>query len=138
MSMPQDAVESTAKIPVGPLSPARRKGVTRRRLGLGDLDGRSLEARRARQIARELEAGFAGQVTPVQHQAIERAALMVVLAEDLAARRLAGEAIPIVEVLRAEGVAKRAVAAIVAAQPIKPEPLSPGPRAIAAEKESTA
>jgi hypothetical protein len=84
------------------------------------LDGRSLAYRRARAIATELAAGFGAEITGVQRQAVERAALLCAIAEDLAARRLAGQSIPMDELLRAEGVARRAVRAIVAERPVKP------------------
>jgi hypothetical protein len=71
------------------------------------LDGRTRGAKRARGLAAELEHGFGGEVTKVQRQAIERAAMWCAIAEDLAARRLAGQMIPLDDVLRAEGVAKR-------------------------------
>jgi hypothetical protein len=73
------------------------------------VDGRTRGAKRARAIAAELEHSFGGEVTKVQRQAIERAAMWCAIAEDLAARRLAGQPIPLDDVLRAEGVAKRAL-----------------------------
>jgi len=114
------ASQTTGKIPAAPLSPARRVGVTRRRIGLSNLDGRSLECRRARQIAAELAAGFGKAITKTQRQACERAGLLCVVVEDLASRRLAGEPVGLSEVLRAEGVAKRACRAIEAAYPARP------------------
>jgi hypothetical protein len=59
----------------------------------------------------------------VQLQAVERAAVLCAIAEDLATRRLAGQQVPMDEVLRAEGVARRAVRAIVAERPAKPRGL---------------
>jgi hypothetical protein len=73
------------------------------------VDGRTRGAKRARAIAAELEHNFGGEVTKVQRHAIERAAMWCAIAEDLAARRLAGQLIPLDDVLRAEGVAKRAL-----------------------------
>jgi hypothetical protein len=84
------------------------------------LDGRSLAYRRARAIAAELAAGFGAEITKVQLQAVERAAVLCAIAEDLATRRLAGQPVPMDEVLRAEGVARRAVRAIIAERPAKP------------------
>jgi hypothetical protein len=84
------------------------------------LDGRSLAFRRARAIAAELAHGFGAEITKVQQQAVERAALLCAIAEDLAARRLAGQPVPMDELLRAEGVARRAVRAILAERPVKP------------------
>jgi hypothetical protein len=74
-------------------------------------------------LAAELERGWDG-ITPVQRQAIGRAAMWCAIAEDLTARRLAGQPIPLDDVLRAEGVAKRAVKAVLAE---RPKPL-PAPR----------
>jgi hypothetical protein len=87
------------------------------------LDGRSLAYRRARAIATELAAGFGVEITKVQRQTVERAAVLCAIAEDLATRRLAGQPVPMDELLRAEGVARRAVRAIVAERPLKPRGL---------------
>jgi hypothetical protein len=81
------------------------------------LDGRSIAARRAKAVVRELTQALGGTVTPMQLQAIERAAMHVVIAEDFAARRLAGEPVSLDETLRAEGVARRGVQAILANRP---------------------
>jgi hypothetical protein len=85
------------------------------------LDGRTRGSKRAHAIATELERGWNG-ITPVQRQAIGRAAMWCAIAEDLAARRLAGQLIPLDDVLRAEGVAKRAVKAVLAERPEPPAP----------------
>src|SRR5215813_5743349 len=91
------------------------------------LDGRSIAARRAKAVVRELTQALGGTVSPMQLQAIERAAMHVVIAEDFAARRLAGEPVSLDETLRAEGVARRSVQAILANRPEKsvPPPFSP-------------
>ena len=83
------------------------------------LDGRSIAARRARTVARELVQVLGGPdaVTPAQRQACERAGMLTAIAEDLAARQLAGASVCLDEVLRAEGVARRAVAAVLAMRP---------------------
>jgi hypothetical protein len=70
-------------------------------------------------LAAELECGWDG-ITTVQRQGIERAAMWCAIAEDLAARRLAGQLIPLDDVLRAEGVAKRAVKTVLAERPVPP------------------
>jgi hypothetical protein len=98
-------------------TPLTARSVARRKLGLNRLDGRSSFAIRAREIVAELERSVRGVITPLRRQSIERAALMLVLAEDLAARRLKGEAIPLDAVLRAEGCARRAVKAVLAERP---------------------
>ena len=48
--------------------------------------------------------------------------MLAALAEDLAARRLAGQPVPFDELLRAEGVAKRAIRAVLDECPAPPAP----------------
>jgi hypothetical protein len=57
----------------------------------------------------------------MQRAQIERAAMFTAIAEDLAARQLAGSRVCLDEVLRAEGVSRRAVAAVLASKTV-PEP----------------
>jgi hypothetical protein len=90
-----------------------------RLLTAGHLDGRTRASKRARSIAAELQAGFGDEITKVQRQAIERAAVLSVIAEDLVMRRLAGQPVSLDELLRVEGVAKRAIRAVVAERPVK-------------------
>ena len=59
----------------------------------------------------------------MQRQTVERAAVLCAIAEDLATRRLAGQPVPIGELLRAEGVAKRAIKGILAECPPQPRGL---------------
>jgi hypothetical protein len=99
----------------------------RRLLTVGHLDGRTRGSKRARQIAAELTGGFGPEITKTQKQAAERAAMLCALAEDLAARRLAGEAVSLDELMRLEGVARRAVARLGLPEARKvPAGLSPG------------
>jgi len=105
-----------ADLAAGPV--AKRKT---RLLTAGHLDRRTRGVKRARAIAAELERGWDG-ITPVQRQAIGRAAMLCAIAEDAVARRLSGEPISISDVLRAEGVAKRAVRAVLAERPVPPTP----------------
>jgi hypothetical protein len=93
-----------------------------RPLTIEHLDRRTRGSKRARALAAELARGWDG-ITEVQRQAVERAGMLCALAEDLLARRLAGQPVPMDEVLRAEGVARRAVRAIVAERPAKPRGL---------------
>src|SRR5262245_2083785 len=88
---------------------------------VADLDGRTRAARRAKAIVAELVQAMGGNVTLAQLQAIERAAMLCAIAEDLAARQLAGLSVTLDEVLRAEGTARRSVAAILANRP-EPKP----------------
>jgi hypothetical protein len=99
-------------------SPAAKRG--RRLLTARHVDGRTRGGKRARKLAAELVGGFGTGITEVQRRACEQAGMLAALAEDLAARRLAGQAISFDELLRAEGVAKRAIQAIVAERPAKP------------------
>jgi len=81
------------------------------------LDGRSIAARRAKAVVRDLVQALGATATPMQLQAIERAAMHVVIAEDYAARKLAGEAVCALEMIRAENTARRSVAAVLASKP---------------------
>ena len=59
---------------------------------VADLDGRTRAARRARAVVAELVKALGGPdaVSPGQRQACERAGMLTAIAEDLAARQLAG------------------------------------------------
>src|SRR5262245_56998593 len=85
------------------------------------LDGRSIAARRAKAVVRDLVQALGATATPMQLQAM-RAAMHVVIAEDYAARKLAGEAVCALEMIRAENTARRSVAAVLAMKPEPPEP----------------
>jgi hypothetical protein len=103
---------------------AAGRAISRRKARLmtaAHLDRRTRGGKRARNLAAELARGWDG-ITPVQRHAIERAAMWCAIAEDHAARRLAGQLIPLDDVLRAEGVAKRAVKAVLAERPAPPAP----------------
>jgi hypothetical protein len=89
----------------------------KRLLTAAELDGRRRGAKRARQIAAELMAGFGPRISVAQRQACERAGMLSALAEDISARALAGEVVDLLELVRMEGVARRAVADIQAAWP---------------------
>jgi hypothetical protein len=112
-------MEMHTDMAVDPVTKRGRK--MRRLLTAGHLDRRTRGVKRAHAIAAELERGWDG-ITPVQRQAIGRAAMLCAIAEDAVARRLSGEPIPISDVLRAEGVAKRAVRAVLAERPVPPAP----------------
>ena|SRR6516162_4684374 len=83
---------------------------------VADLDGRTRAARRAKAVVAELTQAMGGNVTPAQRQAIERAAMLSAVADDLAARQLAGLPVCLDEVLRADGAARRAVKAALASK----------------------
>src|SRR5258705_14017699 len=85
------------------------------------IDRRTRGSKRARSIAAELARGWDG-IPTVQQQAVERAGMLCAIAEDLLARRLAGQPVSLDETLRAEGCAKRAIRAVLAARPKPPAP----------------
>jgi hypothetical protein len=99
-------------------SPAAKRG--RRLLTARHLDGRTRGGKRARKLAAELARGFGAGITEVQRRACEQAGMLAALAEDLAARRLAGQLVSFDELLRAEGCAKRAIRAVLAERPAPP------------------
>jgi hypothetical protein len=84
------------------------------------VDGRTRGSKRARKLATELARGFGAGITEVQRRACEQAGMLAALAEDLAARRLAGQPVPFDELLRAEGCAKRAIRAVLDECPAPP------------------
>ena len=97
---------------------------------VADLDGRTRAARRARTVAAELVKALGGPaaVSAAQRQACERAGMFTAIAEDLAARQLAGLSVCLDEVLRAENTARRSVAAILANRPAPKPTERPGLR----------
>jgi hypothetical protein len=102
-------------------SPAAKRG--RRLLTARHVDGRTRGGKRARKLAAELARGFGTGITEVQRRACEQAGMLAALAEDLAARRLAGQPVSFDELLRVEGVAKRAICAVLAERPPQPRGL---------------
>ena len=125
------STQDSAAVPKRPHSRMRRLMLH----SVHDLDGRSRAARRAKAVVAELVQALGGTdvVTPAQRQAAERAAMFTAIAEDLAARQLAGQSVCLDEVLRAEGVARRAVQAILANRP-EPKPAERPGLAIARQR----
>jgi len=81
-----------------------------RLVGLNDLDGRTSAARRAHALAAALTEELGGNPTTSQGAAIERAATLVALAEDVRSRRLAGDqSISLEDLVRVDAAADRAV-----------------------------
>jgi len=77
---------------------------------LGSLDGRTVGARRARELALAFDAELGGNVTGALRAAIERAATLTALAEDAQARRLAGDlSVTLEDLVRIDNAAMRAV-----------------------------
>ena len=99
---------------------AVKRGPKSRLMTASHLDHRTRAAKRARKLAAELARGFGTGITEVQRRACEQAGMLAALAEDLAARRLAGQPVSFDELLRAEGCARRAVKAVLAERPAPP------------------
>jgi hypothetical protein len=80
---------------------------------LESLDGRTVGARRAHELAAGFEAELGGNITATQRAAIERAACLLAVAEDVRARRLAGESsVSLEDLVRIDNAAMRAVKAL--------------------------
>src|SRR5262245_5289331 len=109
----------TPEIPKRQHSRARRL----RMYTIDDIDHRTKAHRRAKAAAAELVDALGGPkaITPAQRHACERAGMWVAVSEDLAARRLAGFPGDPDELFRAEGVARRAVQAVLATK-VDPTP----------------
>jgi len=100
--MQSDAIELGAdEIP-------KRRGRARLRT-LEHLDGRTRASKRAHELTAIFEAALGGELSPSQRLAVQRAAMLSAIAEDAAARQLAGEAIDLDQVTRAGNAARRAV-----------------------------
>ncbi len=81
-----------------------------RLVGLGDLDGRTSAAKRARTLVIAFADELGGNLTASQGAAVESAAPLIALAEDVRARRLAGDqAISLEDVVRIDNAAARAL-----------------------------
>jgi hypothetical protein len=101
---------TAAEISAG--SPPLVRGKARLRT-IESLDGRTVAARRAKELAAGFEAELGGTITATQRFAIERAAALVALSEDAKARRLAGDpTISLDAVVRIDGAAARSVRAL--------------------------
>jgi hypothetical protein len=111
------STQDSAAVPKRPHSRMRRLHLRT----MHDIDRRSRAYRRVRAVVVELTQAVGGNVSPAQRQAIERAAMLCAIADDLAARQLAGLSVTLDEVLRADGTARRAVRAILANRP-EPKP----------------
>jgi hypothetical protein len=106
----QTMLANSAEIPVERPQLPRGK---HRLCTIESLDGRTIAARRARELARGFQAEFGGTASPTQRFAIERAAALVALAEDAKARRLAGDvSVSLEDVVRTDNAAARAVKAL--------------------------
>jgi hypothetical protein len=82
----------------------------RRLFTIDHLDGRTIAARRARELMATFSAGLGGTLTAGQSLAIGRAAQLVALAEDARARRLDGDmTVTLEDLVRIDNSASRAV-----------------------------
>jgi hypothetical protein len=77
---------------------------------LDHLDGRTMASKRAHDLAAAYEAALGSSITETQRQAARTAGMLVAMAEDTTARRLAGDGgVTVNDVVRAQGAADRAV-----------------------------
>jgi hypothetical protein len=81
-----------------------------RLLGLHNLDGRTVAARRAASLTAAFTQELGGELSVSQAAAVERAAMLVTIAQDARARRLASdESISLEDLVRVDAAADRAV-----------------------------
>jgi hypothetical protein len=103
-------------LPNNPEIPADRPQIIRgkvRFLTLEGLDGRTIAARRAAQLAKGFEAELGGTLSATQRLAVEQASALAAIAEDAQARRLAGDmTVSLEDLVRATNAATRAVKAL--------------------------
>ena len=92
-------------------------------LNIGDLDGRLRYVRRARALTRELIAAF-GNPAPHQLILIRSAAELTAIAEQTRATLLAGGAVTLNDVVRAENAMARAIRALALPDSAKPAGLT--------------
>lgn len=79
--------------------------------GIGGLDGRTLAARRIRDLAVTYTAALGGAegLSPIERENVLKAAQLTVTAEDMRRRSLKGEAVDIASLVKLENLASRAV-----------------------------
>jgi hypothetical protein len=106
--MDNTAISIADTLPIERLAP-RKRGAHVRLLTADHLDGRTRASKRAKAVARELERAAGPGLTTALRQAIAHAALLRVVAEDLAARRLMGEPIDLNELVKTQSEARRAI-----------------------------
>jgi thioesterase domain-containing protein len=106
-----------------------------RLLTLDAIDGRTIAARRARELARGFEAELGGSLSVSRRLAVERAAALVAIAEDAQARRLASDpAVSLEDLVRIDNTAVRAVRLL----GLKPTPAASTPPSLAAWAQQAA
>jgi hypothetical protein len=101
---------NAADLTVG--APPKSSGKLRLRT-LGHLDGRTRARKRANELIELFTAELGGSPSAGQRFAIERAAMLVAIAEDAASRQLAGEALDLDKIVRVANAARRAVCDLV-------------------------
>jgi len=127
---PPDAPQIAPQLRGRHLGPA--KGLSHGRLArlrlrtVHDLDKRTRSYKRAMAVVAELTQAMGGNPTPAQHQAIEQAAMLAAIADDLVARQIAGLSVNLDEALRAGNAARRAARAVLAMRPEPVEQERPG------------
>jgi precorrin-6x reductase len=93
-------------------------------LCLADLDGRTRFVKRARALAREFSAALGGNPAPHQLILIRSAAELTAIAEQTRATLLAGGAVTLNDVVRAENAMARAIRALALPDSAKPAGLT--------------
>jgi hypothetical protein len=92
------------------VAPTYRPTGKARLLTLDAMDGRTIAARRARELARGFEAELGGSLSVSRRLAVERAAALVAIAEDAQAKRLSGTTeVSLGDLIRVTNAAERAV-----------------------------
>jgi hypothetical protein len=129
LRMLENRADTVSEIGAGCAPAGRRKRGLRPKphlRTLESLDGRTVGARRAHELAAGFEAEVGGNVTASQRAAIERAACLLAVAEDVRARRLAGESsVSLEDLVRIDNAAMRAVKALGLKPGAPPTPPTP-------------
>lgn len=104
---------------LAPKSSPQRSRITNGSAMLPGVDGRSMTARRYRDLVEALTAEQATPLTEATRLQIRAAASMQVHVEDLTARMARGELVPAEEMTRAANGAIRALSALSKRQPVR-------------------
>jgi hypothetical protein len=89
--------------------PGRLRRRQARYRNAAEIDGRTRAGRRTKELTRQFETAIGGALTDAQKLAIHRAAVLTAVAEDTRMRRLAGEGIPLDDLVRIDRLAAQAV-----------------------------
>ena len=123
--------------PIAPRSSSQRSRITNGSALLPGVDGRSVIARRYRDLVEALTAEQAGPLLEADHLRIRIAASMQVHVEDLTARLAKGQDVPIEEMTRAGNGAIRALASLSPSGPNRRRQAPSGVAKYLAERPAT-